>query len=55
MQLTVGEHSVDVGAIVKRAIANTRDASQLVIGLGVPTTVAQGVIADFLHIAPQDQ
>ena len=55
MQLSVGEHSVDVGAVIRRAITYTRDTSQLVIGIGVPAAVAQAVIADFLLVAPGDQ
>ena len=47
MQLSAGAHSIDIGAVISRAITYTRDASQLVIGIGVPASVARAFKMSF--------
>ena len=44
MQLTAGDHNVDVGSVIRRAIKFTRDASQLVMGVGISASVAKAYL-----------
>ena len=58
-QLSVGDHSVDLGAVIHRAITFTHEASQLVMGIAIRAEVVRGFLVAHIPalyaVSPQQQ
>jgi S1-C subfamily serine protease len=52
LQLSTGEHTVDVGSMIHQVILFAKESSQLVIGVGVPASVAAPWVISHLASIP---